>query len=126
LFDVRDHGWVRQFTVVPGFVKLGFRILVFSFFSSRLNKESSENGGLVVLSKPNVVFAAECNGMGMSGVVVSLHKSYSDYVDFVRELRSEGGDGLKMADSLIISLEGSVIKPFDLKNLAETLHKEDV
>ena len=121
-----NDGRVRQFTVVPSLVKLGLRILVFSFFSSRLGKESVENGGLAVLSKPNVVFAAECNGMVMSGVVVSLHKSYSDCVDFVRELRSEGGDGLKMADSLIISLEGSVIKPFDLKNLAETLHEKDV
>jgi len=64
--------------------------------------------------------------MGIGGVVVSLHKSYSDYVDFVRELRLEGGDGLKMADSLIVSLEGSVIKPFDLKDLAKTLHEEDV
>ena len=97
---------------------------MFSFFRSRLDKESGENGGLMALSKPNVVFAAACNGVGMSGVVFSLHKCYSDYVDFVRELRSEGGDGLKMADSLIISLEGSVIKPFDLKHLARTLHEK--
>jgi hypothetical protein len=47
-------------------------------------------------------------------------------VDFVRELRLEGGDGLKMADSLIISLEGSVIKPFDLKDLAKTLQEKRV
>jgi hypothetical protein len=64
--------------------------------------------------------------MGMNGVVVSLHKSYSDYVDFVRELRLEGGDGLKMADSLIVSLEGSVIKPFNFKDLAQTLHEKSV
>jgi hypothetical protein len=63
---------------------------------------------------------------GYDSVVVSLHRSHSDYVDFVRELRSEGEDGLKMADSLIISLEGSVIKPFDLKDLAKTLHERDV
>jgi hypothetical protein len=52
--------------------------------------------------------------------------SFWNCVDFVRELRLEGGDGLKMADSLIVSLEGSVIKPFDPKNLAETLHEDDV
>ncbi len=33
-----------------------------------LGKDSGENGGLVSLSKPNVVFAAECNGMGMSAL----------------------------------------------------------
>ena len=91
-----------------------------------LGKDSVENGGLVSLSKPNVVFAAECDGMGMGGVVVSLHRSYSDYVDFVRELRLEGGDGLNLADSLIISLEGSVIKPFNLGDLAKTLQEKSV
>jgi len=119
------EGWVRQFTVVPGFAKLGFRIAALSFFESRLKKESGENGGLAALSKPSVVFAAECSGMGMDCFVVSLHRSYSDYVDFVRELRLEGGDGLKMADSIIVSLEESVIKPFSLKDLAETLREED-
>jgi hypothetical protein len=83
-------------------------------------------GGSALLSRLEVVFAAECNGMGMCSVVVSLHRSYSDYVDFVRELRLEGGDGLNMADSLIISLEGSVIKPFNLRDLAKTLQEKRV
>lgn len=90
-----------------------------------MNKELGENSWSALLSKPNVVFAAECNGMGMNGVVVSLHRSYSDYVDFVKKLRLEGGDGLKMADSLIVSLEGSVQKSFDLTNLAQTLNEKD-
>lgn len=66
------EGWVRQFTVVPDFGKLGFQILAFSFFRSRLNRESSGNsGGSALLSKPNVVFAAECNGMDMYCVMIS-------------------------------------------------------
>jgi len=124
-----EDGWVRQFTVVPGFVKLGFQILAFSFFQSSLGKDESggnDCGELGLLSSPGVVFAAECNGMGMSSVVVSLHRSYSDYVDFVKKLRLEGGDDLKMADSLIVSLEGSVLKPFNLKDLAETLQEKEV
>jgi hypothetical protein len=31
-----------------------------------------------------------------------------------------------MANSLIISLEGSVLKPFNLQDLTETLHERDV
>jgi hypothetical protein len=120
------EGWIRQFTVVPGFVKLGFRILVLSFFRSRLSVDSVEGGDSGLLSKPEVVFAAECNGMGMDSVVVSLHRSYSDYVDFVRELQLEGGTDVKMADSVIMSLEGSVLKPFNLKDLAKTLQEENV
>jgi hypothetical protein len=111
---------------VPDFGKLGFQILAFSFFRSRLSKVSGGDGGSGLLSKPNVVFAGECNGMGMDSVLVSLHRSYSDYLDFVRQLRSEGGEGVNMADSVIMSLEGSVLKPFNLKDLAETLQEKKV
>jgi DNA-binding Lrp family transcriptional regulator len=121
-----EDGWVRQFTVVPGFVKLGFQVLVLTFFRSQLKNESSRSKWLALLSEPSVVFAAECNGMGMDSVVVSLHRSYSDYVDFVRKLRSEGGEGVKMVDSVIMSLEGSVLKPFNLKDLAKTLQEKEI
>ena len=119
------EGWVRQFTVVPGFLKLGFRILVFSFFRSRLSKGSVDGDASALLSKPEVVFAAECNGMGMDSVVVSLHGSYSDYVDFVRKLQLEGGADVKMADSVIIGLEGSVLRHFTLGELAGTLQEKE-
>jgi hypothetical protein len=33
---------------------------------------------------------------------------------------------LKMADSVIMSLEGSVLKPFNLKDLVETLQEKEV
>ena len=120
---LEKEGWVQQYTVVPNFVKLGFEILAISCFKSKLNKESIENSGRLTVSKPNVVFAAECNGMKMNVVVISLHKEYSDYVEFVREVRSEFGADLNRADSLIVSLEGLVFKPLGFKCLAETLEE---
>jgi DNA-binding Lrp family transcriptional regulator len=122
---VKD-GLIRQFTVVPDFGRLGFQVLAFNFFRSRLGKESGGDGGSGLLSKPDVVFAAECNGMGMGSVVVSLHRSYSDYVGFVRKIRVEGGDGVNLADSLVISLQGSVIKRFNLADIAKTLQEKTV
>lgn len=116
-------GWVQQYTIIPDFAKMGFTILAINCIKSSLNKELTEKAGKVTVSKPNVLFAAGCCGMGMDIVVVSLHRSYSDYVDFIREVRSEDGDALKRTDSLIISLEESVFKPFGLKYLAQTLEE---
>jgi DNA-binding Lrp family transcriptional regulator len=119
-------GWVQQYTIIPDFAKMGFTILAINCLKSTLNKKFTEKAGRVTMSKPNVLFAAGCCGMGMDTVVVSLHKSYSDYIDFIREVRSEDGETLKRTDSLIISLEGSVTKPFGLKYLAETLAEERI
>jgi len=123
---LEKEGLVRQYTIIPDFVRMGFKILAISCFKSRLNKESAEYERVAAISKPNVVYAAECSGMGMNAVVVSLHKSYFDYVDFARELRSEVGDDLEKSDSFIVGLEGLVFKPFDLKYLAEALDTQGV
>ena len=118
------EGWVRQFTVVPDFLKMGFTILAISCFQSQLNNGVGEGAGMRALSKPNVVYAAECHCMGMNAVVFSLHKSYSDYVKFLREFRAENGADLRKEESLIISLEGSAIKSFGFKHLAEAMQEE--
>jgi DNA-binding Lrp family transcriptional regulator len=119
---VKD-GLIRQFTIIPDFAKLGFEIFAISCFKSKVKEESTEKARKVTMSKPNIVLAAECDGMGMNVVLVSLHKNYSDYVNFMRELRLEGGTDLENSSSLIVSLNGTVVKPFSLKYLAETLEK---
>lgn len=119
---VKD-GLIRQFTIVPDFAKLGFEIFAISCFKSKVKEESAEKARKVTMSKPNIVLAAECDGMGMNVVLVSLHKNYSDYVNFMRELRLEGGTDMESSSSLIVSLNGTVVKPFSLKYLAETFEK---
>jgi len=87
--------------------------------------DSVGSGRSALFSEPEVVFAAECNAMGMCSVVVSLHRSYSDYVDFVRKIQLEDGADVKMADSVIIGLEGSVLRHFTLGELAGTLQEKE-
>jgi hypothetical protein len=80
--------WTR--TQILHMINAVVRFSDFGFLESRLGYEPRGDGGSGLLSKLNVVFAAECNGMGMDSVVVSLHRSYSEYVDLVKELHLEG------------------------------------
>ena len=58
-------------------------------------------------------------GMGKNAVIISFHKNYTDFSNFLRDLRLESGDDLQDYDTLLISLKGKAVKPLSLKYLAE-------
>jgi len=52
-------------------------------------------------------------------VIVSIHKNYTDYSNFIEKLRFEAEGIIKNYDTLLISLNGFIAKPFSLKHLAK-------
>ena len=72
---LEKDGWVQQYTIIPDFAKMGFTILAINCIRSSLNKDFTQKAGKATMSRPNVVFAAGCCGMGMDTVILSLHKS---------------------------------------------------
>ncbi len=119
---VRD-GFIQQFTVIPNLSKMGFEILAISSFQSKDSKDITEKTVRSMMRKPNVLFAARAEGMGKNAVVISVHKNYTDYSNFLGEIRAEGAGITENYDSLLVSLRGLIVKPFSLKYLAENLWK---
>jgi len=113
------EGAIKGFTVIPDFVKLGYEILAIIFFKLKVTKASIEKAIKVTMARPNIIFASEAEGMGKNGVIISLHKSYTDYSKFLSDLRLEGGDDLRDYDAVLISLEGRIVKPLSLTYLGE-------
>jgi len=113
------EGAIKGFTVIPDFVKLGYEIMAIIFFKLKVAKASIEKAIEVTMARPNIIFASEAEGMGKNGVIISLHKSYTDYSKFLSDLRSEGGDDLQDFDAVLISLEERILKPLSLKYLGE-------
>ena len=68
---------------------------------------------------PNVIFVSRAEGMGKNGVCISLHKSYTDYSNFITENLLEWGDDIHEYDSMLINLKGRIVKPFSLTYLGE-------
>jgi len=113
------EGAIKEFTVIPDFVRMGYEIMAISFFKSKRTKETEERATKVTMARPNIIFASEGEGMGKNGVIISLHKNYTDFSKFLRDLRLEGGDDLQDYNTMLISLEGRIVKPLSLKYLAE-------
>jgi len=116
---LEEEGWIKDFTVIPDFVKMGYEIMAISYFKSKVTEESVEKAVKVTMARPNIIFASEAEGIEKNGVIISLHKSYTDYSKFLLDLRLEGGDDLQDCDALLISLKGRIIKPLSLAYLAE-------
>jgi len=57
--------------------------------------------------------------MGKNGVLISLHKSYSDYSDFLAENLREWGDHILEYETMLINLKGRIVKPLSLTYLGE-------
>jgi DNA-binding Lrp family transcriptional regulator len=120
---VKD-GMVTQFTVIPDLPRMGYEVAAFTFLKVRLGPEIDRpemriKGREWAMKQPNMVYATGCEGMGMNGLIVSVHKDYSDYYQFVIDLRGAWGPEMLDIQSFLVSLKNRevVTKPFSLRYL---------
>jgi DNA-binding Lrp family transcriptional regulator len=115
------EGAIKHFTVIPDFVKMGYEIMVISHIKNKalVVTELEEKAEKHWKKYPNVIFVSRAEGMGKNGVLISLHKSYTDYSDFLAENLREWGDYIESYDSMFINLNGRIVKPLSLTYLGE-------
>jgi len=115
------EGVIKEFTAIPDFVKLGFEIMAISCIKTKiaLITELEEKAEKWWKKYPNVIFVSRAQGMGKDGVLISLHKSYTDYSNFLAEGLREWGDAVEGYDSMLIDLKGRIVKPLSLAYLSE-------
>jgi len=112
------EGVIREFTVIPDLVKMGYEIMAISSVKTRnpSTVESSKEAAKWMMKFPNIMFASSAEGMGKNGVIISLHRNYTDYSRFAREQLLHWA---KDYDTMLISLKGIIAKPLSLRYLAE-------
>jgi len=116
---VKD-GLIKEFTIIPDFAKLGYELLVITTGKYKMprTKEFVRKGQEWMVKYPNVIFASKAQGTNADGIMISLHKSYTEYDKFVTELKSEFADSVEPTDNILISLQGFIVKPFSFSYLA--------
>jgi DNA-binding Lrp family transcriptional regulator len=112
---LEKEGVIKEFTVIPDFVEMGYEIMAISCFRSKVMEELEK----ATMARPNTIFASSGQGMGKNAVMISLHKNYTDFSKFLRDLRLECGDNLQEYDTMLISLKEKAVKPLSLAYLAE-------
>jgi len=122
---------VLEYTAIPNLGKLGFEILVLSFYSwtPEATDKLAENQERIrdklhrfLVKHKNIIFTANGEGFGMQRMMISVHESYSDYMRLTEAVRKEWGEYLSKSASFIISLETDVVgRQLSFKPLAESL-----
>jgi DNA-binding Lrp family transcriptional regulator len=117
-----EEGVIQEFTVIPNFAKMEYEIMAVTIAKAKvtLTPDEQEKAKKLVLENPQVIFVASAEGMGRNGVMISLHKDYAEYCDFMNNLEFDSGSYMEKVDTMLISLVPSaVVKPLSLANLAK-------
>ena len=98
---------------MPDFTKLGFELVAFTF-AKWLEKAEASSPYKWLEKDSRVVFVAEGNGLGKNSIIVTMHKNYTDYSDFIADLRKT--KTFHTSNSFIVALT-DVKKHFNLAGL---------
>jgi len=121
---IEREGLIRSYTVIPDWRKLGFEIFALTFTKMDPKIVSEELIGKVrdyAAKFPNAFFASTGEGIGMTGVIMSLHKDYRDYAKKLGLFRSDWGQYMEDIESFVMVTSEGVIKEFSFKYLDESL-----
>jgi len=114
---------IQEYTIMPNLYELGFEILAFTFVRLREAREGLlEKTRQAMAKSPYIIFASGGEGLGMQGVIVSVHEDYTSYSSFLTRLRLQATSVLLDVQSFLVSLKGDLeAKPFSLKPIADIL-----
>jgi len=64
-------------------------------------------------------------GLGKDLINITLHRSYSDYVDYMKNREQKWGEFPDIIDSFVVSLRSdNILRPLTLKYLGEHIKKD--
>jgi len=115
---------IRSYTIMPDWRKLGFEIFALTFVKMDPKIMSAEVIGKVkdyALKFPNSFFASTGEGLGMTGVIMSLHKDYRDYAQKLSLFRRDWGQYMEDIKSFIMVTDEDTIKEFSFKYFSEDI-----
>ena len=122
----RDRA-IQEYTIIPDLTKLGFELMAITtgWFKVPRDKKIMEKAVAYMKKFPNIILSSRAQGMGKDAVIISLHKDFTDYENFMVTLKTDWIGIVEDHESLLISLKGFVAKPFSLKYLAEMLNSSE-
>ena len=111
---------VEDYTIIPNFRKMGFEILVFTFVKMRsegLIGEAKERIKRYAAEFPNAIFASSGQGLGMTGVIISFHRSYTEYHRQLNKLKVDLKEIVVDVESFVVAIGEGEYKRLSLKYL---------
>ena len=125
---LEKEGYIREYTMIPDFSKIGYKIMAITFALSRfLEKEEAERAGKTLADgvkdkQFEFIMLERGDGLGFDGVIISLHKDYASYLKVFEWVRQFDFLEVNSIDSFLINLEDKVrYRPLTFSTLAKLL-----
>ena len=119
---LEEQGLIQDYTIIPDFRKMGFEILALTFVKVRpdlVTPEIMEEVKKYGEKWPNVILVSSGEGLGMTGVIVSFHKNYTEYHHRLNLLRVDWKEFSEDTRSFIVSLGEEEYKRLSLTYLKD-------
>lgn len=110
--------YIREYTIIPALEKLGFEILALNFLSTSTKPKDVKEMQEWISESQKIIFTSLGEGLnGKTVLLVSIHRDFTDFSEFARELRGILGLETSSIESFLVSLRTDMIKHFSFKNL---------
>ena len=130
---LEKEGYIKEYTIIPDFQKLGFHLLALTFVRLRqgLSKETSEKARVVAKESLanrhyEIIMLERGLGLNYTGVIVSYHEDYASYLELRKWLLQFDFLEIKEVQSFMISLDDEVhYRPLTFSSLAHYIEKAE-
>jgi DNA-binding Lrp family transcriptional regulator len=109
---LEKDGYIREYTILPNFTKIGYTILALSFvkLDPKLTKKEIDafrniHGEIWGKNPFGVVLIQRGMGLGYDAVIVSLHRNYSSYDRFRRSAKNNMDASIVEFNTFLVNLE---------------------
>lgn len=116
-------GYIQEYTIIPNFPKLGFEIVAFIFFNANrcLGKKVKTEAHKWIEKNPSVIFSASGDGIrGKNCAMLTIHKNFTDYTNFLNEFKSKWKD-IGAVETFLVPLAAPTPKNISFKNIVELM-----
>jgi DNA-binding Lrp family transcriptional regulator len=130
---LEKEGYIQEYTMLPNLAKLGFEILAFTFYKLKVPLSANEitEARKTIMNRARISPTAVIMALGGFGgidadrIIVSFHKNYSDYVDFLKGVRHIPNVVVAESKSFLVDLKADThFFPLSFSRLAEYIMGE--
>jgi DNA-binding Lrp family transcriptional regulator len=126
---LEEEGYIREYTIIPSFSKLGFHLLGLTFIRIRkeLNAEEIENVRAatkerLAMSRFGIVMLERGIGLKYDGVIMCFYRNYSEYTEHHAEISKYPFVELSELAGFLINLDDPIrYRPLTLSILSDYL-----
>jgi DNA-binding Lrp family transcriptional regulator len=125
---LQKEGKVKAYSMIPDFAKLGFSVMAITFIKTGTNMPPDVADALVKAVREverkrgsKIIMHIRGMSMGYNVMTVSVHESYSAYVEAIKEVREAASQRFEGVETFLADLNETKYDPLSMSKFADYL-----